>query len=678
MVLENHLPIISDEQQTVINLLHENNVIVNSVPGSGKTTCALYIAKQFQFKKVLLVTYSRKLRIETKEKVIKNGIKNMEVHSYHSFCVNYYHKRCKQDSDIEYCLLKKKMVPSNPFYFDIIIFDETQDVTPLYYIVACKIFQDNIHENKNKVKVCIFGDEKQSIFDYKNADGRFITYGDQLYDFNNISFSKCKLSTSFRLTREISDFINKCMLKEDRIISTKISGKKPKYNICDVYGNTPMNELIYIIEVLKIEYKDIFILAPSLKSTGTPVRRLENRIKNKYGNKIPIFVPTSDESILDSDIIENKLVFSTFHQAKGLERKVTLVFNFDSSYFEFFKTDRCPYVCPNELYVSNSRSTEILILFHHFKKNYLPFLDRNYLEIYSDIEISRDIEIEETSKFYKKKNTAITELIRHTRDEIFDECIKFLTITTVRDIQEKIDIDLRIYQQDSTVELVDDITGTAIPAFYEFTLKGEMSILKILQDNKFEDGIKNIEKKNNNLNSINLNDKIRIRDLLYISNCFNAFVSGYIFKIDQITEYNWINKHQLRQCLNRMNQLNISKNAEFEKSLLSSEPEIKNIFLSGSVDCVDDNNVYEFKCTEKLENKHIIQLALYMYLNKNEETNYYLYNILTGEKLKIECEQTKLKQIVDKLIQTKYAKNELINDDIFLENMLKLKKEYDQ
>ena len=665
------LPEISYEQNNVINFLQKgNNVIVDSVAGSGKTTCSLYIAKTFSQQNILLLTYNSKLKTETREKVRKYEIKNMEVHSYHSFCYKYYDKNCKKDSGIEHFLFKKKIPPNNNFMYDIIILDETQDVTPLLYKVVCKIFKDNIKEDKNLVKMCIFGDENQSIFDYKSADKRFITFADQLYNFNDVVFQRCKLSESFRLTREISSFINTCMLRENRIISNKTSGKKPKYVICDVYSSTPLKEFKIIFEELRIEPKDIFILAPSLKSNKTPAITLENRIKERYGNTVPIFVPTSDDSVLDEDVIANKLVFSTFHQAKGLERKVTFVFNFDSSYFEFYKKDKNPNICPNELYVSNSRSSEILILFHHFRKNYLQFLDQNYLEIYSDFQYMK-LELG-TPRFYRPNNNlAVTDLVRHVPDEIIDDCISKLTITQIRTSQEVINIDLKIYQKSSTVENVSEITGIAIPAYYELKLKDQMSIFKILKTNEYESDLQKINKQYN-LNEINLNN-ITHQHLLYISNCYNAFANKYIFKIDQISEYNWIDDDQLQECLERMKQLNISKNAEFEKHLLSSEPEIKNITLSGSVDCVDGNNIYEFKCTSHLENVHKLQLAIYMYLNKSDKTNYYLYNILTDELLKIECEQSSLQIIVDKLIQTKYMKNELLENNEFLEKMLELK-----
>ena len=63
--------------------------------------------------------------------------------------------------------------------------------------------------------------------------------------------------------------------------------------------------------------------------------------------------------------LKGKIVFSTFHQSKGRERKVVLVFNFDQSYFKYYGKELDPNVCPNELYVATTRAQEHLSLFHH-------------------------------------------------------------------------------------------------------------------------------------------------------------------------------------------------------------------------------------------------------------------------------------------------------------------------
>lgn len=84
------LPEASSEQQEVMNALVNNNVVIDSVAGSGKTTCNLHIAKKFTESNILLLTYNSRLKIETREKIKLLKLTNIEAHSYHSFCVKYY------------------------------------------------------------------------------------------------------------------------------------------------------------------------------------------------------------------------------------------------------------------------------------------------------------------------------------------------------------------------------------------------------------------------------------------------------------------------------------------------------------------------------------------------------------------------------------------------------------
>ena len=157
----------------------------------------------------------------------------MEVHSYHWFCVKYYDKLCFTDTIINK-IIKTKKIPSKQFNFDLIVPDEAQDITSLYYELICKIYKDNKNTNTN---ICIFGDKKQSIFDFNKADQRFIEYASELFNFNSNNWIKCNLSVSFRITYEMSLFINKCLLKEERVISNKITNNKPRYIICDCFGD---------------------------------------------------------------------------------------------------------------------------------------------------------------------------------------------------------------------------------------------------------------------------------------------------------------------------------------------------------------------------------------------------------------------------------------------------------
>ena len=50
-----------------IECIGSSNVIVDAVAGSGKTTCNLHIAKKYSNLNILLVTYNKKLRLDTKQ-----------------------------------------------------------------------------------------------------------------------------------------------------------------------------------------------------------------------------------------------------------------------------------------------------------------------------------------------------------------------------------------------------------------------------------------------------------------------------------------------------------------------------------------------------------------------------------------------------------------------------------
>ena len=101
------LPLISKEQQQIIHYLQKGNVIVDAVAGSGKTTTNLYVAKQLRSQNILLLTYNARLKDETRNKVKINGLTNLEVHSYHSFCVKHYYDKSFTDTEIKNVIRNK-------------------------------------------------------------------------------------------------------------------------------------------------------------------------------------------------------------------------------------------------------------------------------------------------------------------------------------------------------------------------------------------------------------------------------------------------------------------------------------------------------------------------------------------------------------------------------------------
>jgi hypothetical protein len=88
------------EQKIIINAIKTNNVKVNSVSGSGKTTTVLHMAKELHKESILLLTYNARLKLETRKRKNELGLNNLSVDSYHSFCVGNYNRKCFKDSVI--------------------------------------------------------------------------------------------------------------------------------------------------------------------------------------------------------------------------------------------------------------------------------------------------------------------------------------------------------------------------------------------------------------------------------------------------------------------------------------------------------------------------------------------------------------------------------------------------
>lgn len=657
----------SEEQQQVINNLQNYNVIVDSVAGSGKTTINLHIALQNKDKNILLLTYNSRLRLETKQRLLKNDIKNLEVHTYHSFCVKYYKNKCYTDEGI-ISILNNNLINKYNFKYDIIILDEAQDITPIYYKLIHKILKDNLNEN---IKLCLLGDKHQNIYTFNNADYRYLTLGNKIYLQNN--WKTINLSTSYRVTIPMANFVNNCLLNHERIKAIK-EGENIKYIVCNCFEpNISYNEIKKYLQ-LGYNYNDIFVLAPSTKSSKSPVRTLANLLSTK---KIPIHVSLSDTEKIDSDIIKDKIVFTTYHQSKGLERKVVLVFGFDDSYIRMFKKKYNG--VPNELYVATTRASEHLLLFHHCENNFLPFINKDLLYKYCDYKQYDEFRYNSTNKS-KTRNITPSELLRHQTCEVLIQAADFLDIQVIEGKSDEINITNKI-KQNNLYESVSDINGLAIPAFYEYQNTGKVTI-------NFDESRKTYKQYINNIDELITNsngetDLSKIENFLILANINIAHNTEYIYKTKQIKDYEWLDSETMNECIQRLQQY-ISNNARYEIHCaignhgfienniydIDDNKELLGYTMSGYIDCIDDNTVWEFKCVSEIKKEHIIQLGLYMYMMMKMGFNYEykLLNILDGNIIEIKSDLTRLKQMVTYLIKNKYEDKIIVSDEIFLKN----------
>jgi hypothetical protein len=362
-----------------IDKIYNNNIIIDGVSGCGKTSFVYKIGNYLLKSKILVLSYT----------INNKSIDNIDIYDYNSFSEKYYN--C---IDIKKVL---KTISSNKFNYDIIIIDDVQYISELQYNFIKKIYNDNL----NKPYLYIFGD-KYSFINTNTNSINYLLLAEQTFNFNNYSWEKIIISNSERSNDKIASFVNNCLLFNDIIKTTKISNNKPKYYICNI--NT--KSLTLINEYLDMGYKndDLLILSPSLKTNSIKLL-IKNLVKQK------ISISTTKEDNL------NKILILPFSEIKDIERKIVIIFNFDSSYLKYYQNI-------NYLYIAIMKSTEELVLLHHFKYNYLPFLKYNILEQNCNI-----------YKFYNILNDVnkIQQInLNNLSSDIIDNCMKYIDIENIQ------------------------------------------------------------------------------------------------------------------------------------------------------------------------------------------------------------------------------------------------------
>lgn len=670
----------------------KSHIVVDAVAGSGKTTTILHLALRYPNANIIQITYNNMLKREVRKKVNRLSINNMSIHTYHSLAVKYYDESAYTDEEIKKILLGNMPIKINSKSVDILLIDETQDMAQDYYQLVRKFIADT---NSNP-QIVIMGDRYQSIYEFKGANYKFLTLADKIWNF---PFEKMTLSTSYRLTHQIAWFVNKAMLGIDRISTIK-SGPLVDYyigNSYEIYKKLG-KQLRKLMKTEGIKEQDIFILSPSVKSLEPPFKKLENYMV-KHGHKC--ITPSSDDAKLDEKVISNKIVFTTFHQAKGRERKVVVLYNFDDSFTQFFIKSTYPVSsCPNILYVGATRASYKLILIQDNKYKPLNFLNTKYIGKSSEnlnLIIVNEQNIDSINLLNKPKEIkklSVTDLIRFVTPQTIDIILNIIGTnygqdymfeqkrkpTNVVDIPSKIKNTSVIGGKEVvTFEDVSDLNGLVIPAIYEKLLLKKNSTIEdyvveqIKQDNTMLSDIRKII------------SKIKIpannpADFLKIGNLYMTFQTKLLAKITQIKKYDWIDLNMILKCHSNMNMISDTNirfevpiiNDELDNSFIFSHKDFGQIHLTSRLDAIDSKTIWEFKCVDNLTIDHKLQLIVYAwaYSQSMENTlgkrDFILLNIKSGEMLKLNYDHYKIDQIVNLLISDKYSTKKEIEDDEFI------------
>jgi hypothetical protein len=675
------MPIASEEQQNIIASIQEgNNVIVDSVAGSGKTTTILFTASTLPQKRILVITYNSRLKAETRERVRKNKLTNLEVHSYHSLGLQYYTTPCNTDTHLMN-ILRKEMGPRGQLKFDILILDECQDMRKDYYFFVRKFIKDM----KNPaLQILVMGDNMQCVYGFLEADTRYLGLADKVFP-STLSWERCSLRTSYRITKPMEWFLNDVVLGFPRMKSIKESTIPIKYYTGDPFFKVPqaLAQEIQMLLSTGLKPSDIFVLAPSIKTQNpmNPIKKFENILVNMG---IPCFVPTSDEEGLNDEVVHGKVVFSTFHQSKGLERKIVIVMSFSMSYYYVFKKDLRE-VCPNLLYVAATRASQALYLWAEGEGEApLPFLEHELLtdgkhleRIHIPSKSSKKVTQDSSNENTRQRLLNVSALTRFLPEETLSQIVELSNIVTRKRATNSIDIPSIISTSGDKKENVSDLNGIAIPTIFEFRTKGYTSIQTDLETS-FLPTFRNTEKITEQQKEwirVIQTDPTTPSDFLKLANIYSSYISGYIFKIVQIKNYDWLTENHVEPLI-KVLESNVHGepgDMDFEETLSLPGYKFKNeeVQLQGRADLIDDLTLWELKCVDSLKSEHIVQLALYAFLwqqteyKKKGRRRFCLLNIRTGEVLELTGIEN-LTMIVDLVLDNAFRVSPTLTDEEFI------------
>lgn len=634
----------SDEQKAIIEASSDMNVIVDAVAGSGKTTTLLGIAKSQPNKRMLGVLFNKSLKEETRLRASKHNLTHLEVHNFHALARKYYDDSICNDSGISLLLRDGKSPYKALPAWERIIIDEVQDMNPMYFDFMKKVIRDLQNPN---LKLTVMGDRYQSIYAFLNSDSRFLTNAHQIYKSIGGDWLKLSLSTTYRCNYSICAFLNDCLLGYNRLIPFDTNIAPPVNYIYGCPFEARKVLLNAIMQHMASGYKpeDIFVLVPSVKVKlkETPVKMLENLL---VSNCVPIYIPNENEkdinNVSDGDPTKGKLVITTFHQSKGLERKIVIIYNFDHSYYKIFNKMADPNALSAELYVSTTRTIDHLYVVHDKKQPpfkffkepkgpYVRFLSSNgnYLEKLPTHITSEKPEIDKPRIFHA------SEMTNYLTADVLLDATSYFTTKIIQEPYTSIDLISLIKTGKDHYETVSDLNGIAIPAVYESRKRNSMRIASLDYDTLMKDGPKFAQRYHELQTS--LLDSVNISSVLEIANLFSSIVEGYHYKVAQIKDYNWLKDSDIEPCMSILENNLDADDMQYEVNLPEQTTQLYTVI--GRIDAYSETSstLWELKCTEKLDHIHEIQLAIYawmfsrQYPKRFNAIQFKLLNIRTGE-----------------------------------------------
>lgn len=397
---------LTDEQQFFIDsALAGKNILVDACIGSGKTTTIQKACEYLNPKRVLYLTYNRRLYDDACRKIHDS---NTTIATFHRFAAQCCAANGIEQTSMNTVCRQFATISHIPKY-DVVIVDEYQDLredTAGVLNTICRL--SYLEYNGFVPQFLIVGDMQQKIYDTSNfkAD-EFIRYLFGIVKNDEyMRFTQC-----FRLATTYAAEIGQAWGKS-------IIGCNPNNRV------ETMDSLRHIANILSsYDPKDILVLGGKM-SWGARTQ-LQNMLEEMYPNKFnknTVYASMDEQDEMQSFDTSDAAIFTTYDSAKGLERKVCVVCDFTDKYFEARqKHSVSREILKNIFLVAASRGKERIIF---YKDQYA-----DKLEFATIGAITGDMPID-------MKPVTMSNAFEHKYEEDIRDCMDFLTIEKIQDAGE--------------------------------------------------------------------------------------------------------------------------------------------------------------------------------------------------------------------------------------------------
>jgi len=479
----------SIEQKEVIKLLKTHNVVVSARPGAGKTATIEALVQENPAVPVAVITYSKRLHIDTSRRLRKYSRPGtdprIQTFTFHGLAGKLFGRTFKDDSEL--INEREKASVANLCWlpqFRFIVLDEIQDLTDDLYWVASVLIASITRKfgDENAPKILALGDARQAIYEFRGADTRFIEKAPEIFhSVSKYGWKSLSLAQSFRLSQPTTHFVNNVFLGGQEYIIGTGGGVKPSYILANLKrrskaDNSAQDDRLRSVIFDKIKQygaENCAILSPSVRNAANSgyLARLANFL-SRAQPRTPVSVSIYDDAPLLERVTRGKLIISTYHQFKGVERDLIIVFGADAAWFDFHGRELPRDSCPNPIFVALTRARKELIVIHARGANPLPFMDTSALSIYANLVVldGQESPVQVPPKRAAQvgrplpESISVTDLVRHVPDKELHSLIHQREIVTKHSPLEGSEIHVldEIRTGPGLYETVADLTGTAV------------------------------------------------------------------------------------------------------------------------------------------------------------------------------------------------------------------------